>query len=226
MLDRTLNHILEGEEAFKTLGASRTDAMVSAHHHLSQLFFKEEKCKDTLLKKLNENLPFDIRALKLEDSPEKFNIINSSKEKEYHYYFCYGDKPHPFSAAFMTHFKDQLNIEKMKNAAKIFQGTHNFQQYCYRPDQKTDFIRTIKHCSLERNDQLTGSFIPKNSYYMKVIGEGFLHHQVRIMMGALVSVGADELSIEMIQESFSHTADYPISFIAPASGLHLIKISL
>ena len=55
MLDRTLNFIFEHDQ-FKTLGASRTDAMVSAHHHLSELFTYHELDPSELLQKLNMSI--------------------------------------------------------------------------------------------------------------------------------------------------------------------------
>jgi tRNA pseudouridine38-40 synthase len=224
MLDRTLNTVLEHDN-FKTLGSSRTDAMVSANHHTSELFLKEEIDALTLAEDLNKNLPADIKVLKVEETDEKFNIINGTKSKEYHYFFSYGLKAHPFCSPFMANFHDDLNIELMIEMACLFEGEHNFKRYCYRPQNKTNFIRTVDSCELVENTILTANFFPHKSYVLKIKGSGFLHHQVRLMVGTLVKVGLGQISKEELIKSFDEDGDYPIGFIAPSSGLILHQIN-
>ncbi|MDG1042226.1 MAG: tRNA pseudouridine(38-40) synthase TruA, partial [Flavobacteriaceae bacterium] len=103
MIDRTLKFIL-GEQKFKTLGAGRTDAMVSANEAAFELFLDQEPLDDlnTFLELFNTNLPQDIRVLRIKEVDAKFNIIQDSKLKDYHYVFAQGDKFHPFAAPIMT----------------------------------------------------------------------------------------------------------------------------
>ena len=49
----------------------------------------------------------------------KFNIIQDSKLKEYHYVFAQGAKFHPFAAPIMTTILDALDIELMKEGAQL-----------------------------------------------------------------------------------------------------------
>src|SRR5690606_5074657 len=86
--------------------------------------------QNAFLKLFNYNLPQDIRALTIKEVDAKFNIINDSKSKEYLYLFTYGEKCHPFCAPIMTTFLDDLDIELMKQGAKLFEGTHYFKSYC------------------------------------------------------------------------------------------------
>ena len=72
MIDRTLKFILK-EKSFKSLGAGRTDAMVSANEAAFELFLSEplhdlEKFMD----EFNLNLPQDIRALNIEQVEEVY----------------------------------------------------------------------------------------------------------------------------------------------------------
>jgi tRNA pseudouridine38-40 synthase len=225
MLDRTLVTVLEHEN-FKTLGTSRTDAMVSASHHACELFLKEEIDCLTLREDLNKNLPADIKILRVEETDSTFNIINDSKSKEYHYFFNYGQKAHPFSAPFMANFLDLLDIELMMKVSKCFEGEHNFKRYCYRPQNKKNFIRTIDQCELVENTILSASFFPEKSYVLKVKGKGFLHHQVRLIVGTLVKVGLGEITESELISSLKgeDDASYPIGFVAPSSGLILHQI--
>jgi tRNA pseudouridine38-40 synthase len=224
MLEQTLNTVI-GKETFKTLGASRTDSMVSAEHHLCVVTAHNQQVPEELVNALNMNLPQDLKVLKIETVDKKFQIINSRKTKEYHYSFSYGEKTHPFCSPFLTNILDDLDLELMKEGAKLFVGEHNFIQYCFRGNPDKTFIRTINSSCIEVNDFLTGSFFPEKTYRINIVGEGFLRNQIRIIAGTLFNLGLGKITLADIEKSLSpeNTETYPIGFIAPASGLILHK---
>ncbi len=224
MVDKTLNFIL-GDQPFKTLGASRTDAMVSAEKGAFELFTSEPIDPKSLLLELNLNLPSDIRALEVKEVDAQFNIIQTPKIKEYIYLFSFGKKNHPFSAPFMAYKETQLQIEAMMHAAKMFEGVHDFRQYCYRPKEGMVFDREIQHCSIVDNKRFTASFFPEKSYMLVVKGKGFMRHQIRLMMGALFFLGEGKLSLEDFEKSLSGEAlPEGRTSMAPASGLILSNV--
>jgi len=227
MLEQTLNTVI-GADTYRTLGASRTDSMVSAEHHLVHLMCDHEIELNAFTKAMNINLPQDLRIKEVQIAPQKFQVINCPKLKEYHYSFSYGSKTHPFCAPYLTNIIDELDIELMQKGAKIFEGEHNFIQYCYRGNDKKTYERKINHCSIELNQFLKGAFFPDQTYVMKVTGEGFLRNQIRIMMGTLFNLGLGKVSLLDIENSLSksNTETYPIGFIAPASGLILHHVEL
>lgn len=223
MVNRTIKYIL-GDLVFKTLGAGRTDAMVSASQGYVELFTYESLDQQELLEDLNINLPHDIRAVSIEEVDSSFNVIQDVKLKEYSYLFSYGEKNHPFAAPFMVYFRDQLDIELMKTGAKLFEGTHDFRQYCYQPKSETLCVRTIDSSEIGSNDLLTANFFPKESFAYKVKGSGFMRHQVRLIMGTLISLGKGELLLDDIKHSLENPKDKPLYYIAPASGLMLNSV--
>jgi tRNA pseudouridine38-40 synthase len=224
MLEQTLNTVM-GENTFKTLGASRTDSMVSANHHLSQVMTDNEWDPQKLQEGLNNNLPQDLRVSHIELVSKEFQIINSPKIKEYIYSFAFGEKTHPFCAPFLTNILSDLDIELMQNGAKLFEGEHNFIQYCFRGNDAKTYVRKINKCYIDVNDFYKGAFFPDKTYKLVVIGEGFLRNQIRIIMGTLFKLGLGEISLADIEKSLQreNTETYPIGFIAPASGLLLNK---
>ena len=225
MIDRTLKFILK-EQPFKTLGAGRTDAMVSAQDAAFELFL-DDKPLDNLeefLALFNHNLPQDIRALSIKLVNEKFNIIQHPKVKEYLYLFTYGDKNHPFCASIMTTILDELDIELMKEGAKLFQGKHNFKTYCFRTTDNGIYNREIISCQLNENKIFTANFFPEQTYLLRVKGKGFGRNQIRLMMGALIKLGKGEISLKYIEESLKPESKELMDYIAPASGLILNKI--
>ena len=225
LVTKTLRYVLP-EEKFKILGTSRTDAMVSAMESAFELFLDEKPLEneDEFLNLFNINLPQDIRAVSITEVDSKFNIIQHPKNKEYWYIFSFGGKNHPFCAPLMANFQEDLDIEKMKEAAELFKGQHNFKNYCVRDSENSKFDREILKSEVVENSEITASFFPENTYLFRIIGAGFLRHQVRLMMGSLVLVGRGELTLDDIKNSLSSKTEMQMDYIAPASGLILNKV--
>jgi len=225
VIDRTLNYIL-GSQTFKTLGAGRTDAMVSANEAAFELFLNHKPIDNisVFLNLFNENLPQDVRVLSIEEVDAKFNIIKDSKLKEYHYVFAHGNKFHPFSAPILTTILEPLDIDIMKSGAQLFEGQNNFKTYCYKPTDEGLYIRELLLCKLVKNTLYRASFFPTESFILKVIGKGFGRHQIRLMMGALIKLGRGEIDMDYIKNSLKPESDHVMDYIAPASGLILHKI--
>ena len=225
MIDRTFKYILE-DTYFKTLAAGRTDAKVSANEAAFELFLHHKIEDETaFLKLFNINLPQDIRALSMKQVDEDFNIIQSSKTKEYLYLFTYGEKVHPFGAPLLTTILDELDIKLMQKGAKLFQGTHNFKTYCYKATDQGLYKRTIDVCELIENKVFTANFFPKKTYALRVVGKGFGRNQIRLMMGALIKLGRGDITLDFIKKSLLPESTEVMEFIAPASGLILNKIA-
>ena len=222
MINKTLKFILEGQK-FKILGAGRTDAKVSATNTAFELFLEDTPIEDRqkFLYDFNKNLPPDIRALELRQVDESFNIIRHAKTKEYVYLFSFGAKHHPFCAPFMANFQEDLDIDLMKDGARLFEGTHNFSTYTARLRENADVMRTIDYCEIKLNTLLTANFFPKTSYALYVTGKGFMRYQIRMIMGALVQLGKKELTRQDIKESLNENSNLQLTFVAPGSGLLL-----
>lgn len=224
MVDRTLNFILEGQP-FKSLSSGRTDAMVSAENAAFELFLQEPiQDLHNFLELFNHNLPQDIRALAIKEVDKKFNIINNSKIKEYLYLFTFGEKCHPFCAPIMTTILDDLDIELMKQGAKLFEGEHNFKSYCFKPTDNGIYTREILTSELVENTIYTANYFPKKSYVLRVRGKGFMRNQIRLMMGTLIDLGKHKMTLETIKSSLEPDVFIKMEYIAPASGLILNNI--
>ena len=225
MIDRTLKYILK-DVRFKTLGAGRTDAMVSANEAALELFIYDYTITDfqEFLMLFNLNLPQDIRALSIIEVDKSFNIIQDSKIKEYHYVFSEGKKNHPFCAPIMTTILEPLNVELMKEGAKLFEGSYNFKTYCYRATDKGEYIRTVETSEILNNDLYTANFFPEQSYVFKVRGKGFMRNQIRLMFGCLIKLGRGEITLDYIKETLKDDSKEVMDYIAPASGLILHSV--
>jgi tRNA pseudouridine38-40 synthase len=224
MLNKTFE-FLYPNRAYKILGAGRTDAKVSSLDGAFELFLEEElKDLEGFILDFNKNLPSDIRLLSIEPIGQDFNIIKDSKTKEYFYFFSFGCKNHPFSAPFITNYIDDLNLEIMKQGAELFIGKHDFSIYTAGLKPNTKRVRKIESCGIVENDVLTANFFPEKSYILKIKGKGFMRYQIRMIMGVLVQLGKNELTLNQIKLSLEPGSDLKLKTIAPGSGLLLNQL--
>lgn len=225
MIDRTLVYVF-GHENFKTLGGSRTDAMVSAGDFVLEIFVNEPLDEVPFLQEFNLNLPADIKALSIEATDEHFNIIQNTKQKRYLYLFSYGEKAHPFSAPFLTNIQSNLDTELMAKGAKLFEGSHEFKAYCKKPNAQTKTFRSIDRCELVENTFYSASFFPTHSFAVVFEGKGFLRNQVRMIMAQLFKLGQNQIDLGFIETSLTAEFHEHLSEVAPASGLILDQVTL
>ncbi len=226
MFRKTIRYVLNDREA-KVLASGRTDAKVSANKTYIELFTYEPILNiEVFLGTFNFNLPSDIRILEVFETDQSFNIIQSPKLKTYHYYFAFGEKFHPFCASLMCHLHGSLNIELMQKAARLFEGKKDFFSYTFQPKENTNTISKIEHCSIELNTKLTASFFPEKSYVMIVKGEGFKRNQIRLMMGALIDLGRNKITLNEFKQSLNGKNKIVLEHIAPGSGLILEDVSI
>jgi tRNA pseudouridine38-40 synthase len=223
MIERTLSFVFEHSD-FKILGASRTDAMVSAEESAFELFVKKPLDTVDLMASLNKSLPNDIRISAVSEVDAAFNILQDSKRKEYLYLFSEGQKNHPFCAPFLVGIPCALNIPLMQEGAKLFEGIHHFQRYAYKPSEQTNFEREILLSEIVSNDLYTANFFPEKSYLFRVVGKGFLRYQIRLMMGVLFQVGKGEVDLDFVKDSLENPNKDTLKELAPASGLQLHKL--
>lgn len=226
MVSRTMSYVL-GHKKFKLLASGRTDAKVSANKAYVELFVDGDPIVlEEFFPLLNENLPADIRAIGIKQVDKKFNVIEAPKGKEYLYLFSFGSKNHPFAAPYMTGIPYDLDIESMKQAAALFEGTHDFWSYAFRPNPETKTIGTIEISEILPNTMYTANFFPENSYVFRIKGKGFKRHQIRLMMGVLFDLGEGKINLDFIAQTLDPTQSIKLERIAPASGLILNNVML
>jgi len=217
-LERTFTFLFE-DRKFKILGAGRTDAMVSAQSAFFELFTNHELNTDQLQRDLDYNLPPDIKVLDIKATDNQFNIIQDVSLKTYHYYFAPVTQKFPFASPFMNCIHSQLNVSKMQEAAQLFEGEHDFKYFMTGDAENKNTVRTIEKSTIVENKELTASFFPQESYVFIVKGKGFMRYQVRLMMGALIRIGRNEITLQDIENTLQGSSPNFEKLNAAASGL-------
>ncbi|KAF5691555.1 pseudouridine synthase [Fusarium denticulatum] len=158
---------------------------------------------------LNRVLPPDIRILAWCPSPPpEFSARFSCRERQYRYFFTQpAFTPEPSVRGARNGW---LDIEAMREAAKRYQGEHDFRNFCKIDPGKqiTNFVRTIYEADIEEVKDvssalpyLSGStYVPAGGlpsdgtvypkvYSFNVRGSAFLWHQIRHMVAVLFLAG-------------------------------------
>ncbi len=78
---------------------------------------------------LNANLKKSIRIVHIEEVEENFHARYNCKEKTYRYVINNSKVGSSILRLFEYHFPQKLDISKMQEAAKYFEGTHDFKGF-------------------------------------------------------------------------------------------------
>lgn len=177
---------------------------------------------------LNRILPPEIRILAWCPAPPLgFSARFSCRERQYKYFFTQpAFVPTPTSLEgnpTTSTVKDGwLDIEAMRKAAKIYEGLHDFRNFCKVDPGKqiSNFDRRIYSADIEEVDDTTSALSFVNGthfasekhistagsptypkiYSFTLCGSAFLWHQVRHMVGILFLIGQGLESPSLVSE--------------------------
>ncbi len=217
--------ILSKTDEIKSIGSGRTDAGVHALGQVVRIEIPVNIPVAGLVKGINSHLPHDIRVIHAEKVDEKFHPIYSAHSKEYNYVFSTKEMITPFADELVTHFPFELDIELMRRGCAIFCGEHDFINFqCTGTDVETS-VRKILGCEL-LHFKGEGHFrhLLEDYYVLRVVGNGFLKQMVRLMMGALWSLGRGKITLEELEKSLKVPAPRRLGATAPPQGLYLKEV--
>ncbi len=212
-LERVLTHINNSEVLVSASG--RTDAGVHALNQTAHFDLKINITPEKLKMALNSLLPDDIYVKKVEEVDSNFHARFNVKEKEYIYKINVGEY-NPLEKDYVYQYNKELDIDKIKEAIKYFEGTHDFKSFTKNNDEKDDFVRTIINTSID---------IKENIITISFRGTGFLRYMVRNMVGCLIEVGQlkrESIEVKTILEAKDRTK---AGITARPEGLYLKEVS-
>ena len=202
-------------------GSGRTDAGVHALGQVASCAIASPIPARNLVKALNDVLPATVRVFSVEEVENRFHARHSATAKTYRYRIYRGEICPPHLARYVTHYPFPLDEERMRAAASLVEGQHDFTSfaavYPERGNDEEDIpaVRTIFLSRWERQGE---------ELIYNVEGNGFLHHMVRNLVGTFLLVGKGTLApadMRRILELRQRSAAGPT---APASGLWLVSV--
>ena len=197
----------------KIFSSGRTDRGVHAVGQVIHFDVEKEVNVAKLKHSINCLLPSDIHFISLEEVDETFHARFSCVNKEYRYVINLGEYS-PLTNDIMYNYCSSLDLEKIKEAMKLFIGRHNFINFCANDDG--DYIREIYSFTCEEKE---------NIITFKIIGNGFRRYMVRMIIGTLIEVGKNKLDIDSLRTLINGENFLRVSFKAPSEGLYLYKVN-
>ena len=211
-LNRCLSELLQ--EEIQVIGASRTDAGVHAKGNIAVFDTDARMPAEKISYALNQRLPKDIVIQKSCQVDADFHPRHCDTRKTYSYHIYRGEFPMPLRTRYSYFTYVPLDVTKMREAAALFLGEHDFKSFCSANTQVESTVRTIEFLDVTEDDQ---------ELVITIRGNGFLYNMVRIIAGTLVDVGRGFLAVEDIPNILKACNRERAGQTLPACGLVLEK---
>lgn len=200
----------------RIIAAGRTDAGVHAREQIVNFLTTTDISAKGFSYHLQKHLPDDILCWDSVEVPLNFHSRFASRSKTYKYVVSLKNPMMPMDRKYKANCTYKLDFNKMSEVLSLFEGVHDFSAFS-KNDPLRQPIRPLDSFEMNRvEDELI--FILK--------GESFLHNQVRILIGAVIQVGREKLSLKEIEDALKNGSTSPIAPTYPACGLTLEHIEL
>ena len=199
----------------KTVGCGRTDAGVHALRYCAN--FRTD-CRipiDRFPLAVNSRLPGDISVSDAVEAPEDFNAIGSCLKKEYIYRILNSAVPDPFLQKRACFYPQRLDLSLMQQAARAFEGTHDFRAVRSLGTETKTTVRTVYWCRAEKEGDLIT---------VSICADGFLYNMCRAMVGTMVYASYGKLEPEDIPELLARGDRRLTGPTMPPQGLYLNRV--
>ncbi len=206
--------ILCGKE-IEVIGAGRTDAGVHARGMAANAFMDTPLSAEEIRDYLNRYLPDDIAVREVREASPRFHARYNAIGKTYRYTCFDGPVKSVFDRKYYTPLCEAPDLERMRRAARILEGEHDFRNFCVNPRMKKSTVRRVDRIDIERE----GDYL-----LFTVHGTGFLQNMVRIMVGTLLEVGFGRMEPEQVREALEARERQKAGPTAPAQGLCLLSV--
>jgi tRNA pseudouridine38-40 synthase len=204
-------------EKLRVKTAGRTDAGVHATGQVVAFDTESRHGPETFVGALNFYLPDDIAVRAAYSVRKTFDPRRDALSRKYRYTILGSPTRSPLMRRTAHLVQVPLNVGNMRRAAKHLIGEHDFTRFSgplEQPDAST--VRSVY-----------GAFVRKSGGILRfdVEGSSFLPHQVRRMVGALVDIGRNALSMEEFRIMLDGGRSEAIARSLPPQGLCLMEVT-
>ena len=214
VLNRELSSLLGGD--IKVTGASRTDSGVHSLGNVAVFDTDTRIPPEKISYALNIRLPEDIVVQDSCEVAPDFHPRHCNSRKTYEYRILNRRFVMPTRRLDTYFYHRPLDVERMQQAARYLEGTHDFKSFCSVNTVVEDTVRTIYTLQVikDADDIIT----------IRVQGSGFLYNMVRILAGTLIQVGIGAMEPEQMTEILEAKDRSASGPTAPAQGLTMMGI--
>lgn len=196
-------------------GAGRTDAGVHALAQVAHVRLNTALSPAEVQAYLTRYLPGDIAVLRCETADERFHARLNARGKHYRYRIWNSAIPPVFERKYLFQYPDALDLERMRQGARLLCGTHDFRAFCANKRMKKSTVRTLYSLTAERLGE---------EVRLEFHGTGFLQHMVRILAGTLLEIGAGTRQPESLTAALESGDRARAGVTLPPQGLFLVSV--
>lgn len=213
VVTRALSTILR--TPIEIVGAGRTDTGVHAKQIMAHFDFDCEILNNNFLYNLNSVLPQDIVVNHVfrvkNDAHARFDAV----QRSYEYRILLGRNPFDVDTSWQI-INKKLNVVKMNEASEILLTYTNFKSFSRSKTDVRTFDCKIYEAQWELNDNLL---------IFKISADRFLRNMVRAIVGTILTVGEEKLSIADFKKIIESKNRSKAGASAPPQGLFLTQVS-
>ncbi len=211
-LDRAVRDVT-GESDLEIYGSGRTDAGVHAMAQVAHLDVNTTLPPDTLRRRINDALPFDINVLRVEKVRHKFHARHDAVARSYIYHVS--RRRAAFAKPFVWWVKEDLDLARMREAARLFVGHHDFRSFSDDDAGETSTEVLVEGLAIHEDGDLI---------VVHIEGSHFIWKMVRRIVGVLVEIGRGGMALADVAAMLRERSEAPARLTAPASGLFLERV--
>ena len=206
---------LTGQD-YRISAAGRTDSGASARGQVISFPPTSDFPLDRYVTGLNHYLPQDISITWVQRAPESFDVTRDARSRHYRYTIINRPTPSALLRQQAAHVKEQLDETVMAQAISVLDGWLDARPFTgpLAPDRNP--LRRYDDASVTRDGDIVT---------IDLHGSGFLPHQVRRVAGALVRVGAGQMTPDEFHQLARAGAPGEATWTMPASGLCLMCVT-
>ena len=160
--------------------AGRTDRGVHARIQVAHFDTEAQRPESAWVRGVNALLPDAVAVLWSREVADDFHARYSALARTYRYRLLNRPVRAALSAPYVGWFHLPLDVGKMREAAALLVGEHDFSAFRSSECQAKSPVRTVHSLQIEQTGERIDFVIRANA---------FLHHMVRNLVGTLVYVG-------------------------------------
>ncbi len=196
--------------------AGRTDTGVHATAQVVHFDTRSHRTQRSWTLGANSNLPPEVVVRWVREVPEDFHARFSARARAYRYVILNRWVRPAVLRGRVTWQHHPLDVPRMRAAATLLLGRHDFSTFRALQCQAKSPVRTLHRCDVSRE----ADFV-----YLDVEADGFLHHMVRNIAGVLMAVGKGDRPVEWVAELLALRDRTRGGVTAPPEGLYFTRVA-